>query len=92
MTERADRAHGGGELIAPGIDHHHREDGERRAEEHGLPDRVLLAEITHQRRHHREDERRHHLERDGPEDVHCRFCSIAPVRRKDGGSIGGTAN
>ena len=40
----ADRRH---QFIAPGVDDHHRHDGEGRAEEHHLPDRIALAEPTH---------------------------------------------
>jgi hypothetical protein len=47
MSERADRAHRRHQLVAPGIDQYHRQDGEGGAEEYGLPNRILLAEIAH---------------------------------------------
>ena len=37
MAERTRGAHRRGKLVAPGIDHDHRQDGEGRAEEHVCP-------------------------------------------------------
>ena len=37
MPERPERAHRRRELLPPGIDQHHRQDGERRSVEHDLP-------------------------------------------------------
>jgi hypothetical protein len=51
------------------IDHHDRHDGEGRAEEHHLADRISRAEIAHQRRHDGKDQRRGDLEGDGLGDV-----------------------
>ena len=53
MAERPLGADRGLELAAPGVDHHHRQDREGRAEEHHLPDRITVAEIAHEHRHAR---------------------------------------
>jgi hypothetical protein len=70
MSERARGAHRRCELVAPCVDQHYREDGEGGTKEHDLPDRIPLAEKAHERRHHREQQRRYHLERDRLDDVH----------------------
>ncbi len=80
MPQRPVGAHRRRELVAPSIDRQHRRDGEGGAEEHGLPDRVSLAQVSHQRRHHCKQQRRHDLERDGLDDVHCFFLAARTAR------------
>ena len=58
------------QLAAHGIDHHHRHDGEGRAEEHHLANRRDVAELAHQRRHDGKQQRRDQLEADGLEQIH----------------------
>src|SRR3954463_3596596 len=74
----AHRAHRRSQFISPGIDHQYRQDRESRAEKHDLPHRIRLTKKPHQRRHHREQQCRHHLECDRLNEIHA---CIAPVRR-----------
>ena len=69
MAERAADADRCLELAAPGIDDDHRQDGEGRAEEHHLPDRIAIAEIAHEHRHHGKDQGRRKLEQDGFDEI-----------------------
>src|ERR1043165_1798256 len=61
-----------GELAAQRIDQHHRQDREERAAEHHLAERRHVADVAHERGHHREHQRRRELEQNGLEDIHRR--------------------
>jgi hypothetical protein len=78
LPKRAYRTHGRRQFVPPSIDHQYRKDRKSGAEEHDLPHRIRLTEKTHQRRHHREQQCRQHLERDRLDDIHA---CVAPLRR-----------
>jgi hypothetical protein len=87
LPKRAYRTHGRRQLVPPRIDHQYRKDRKSGAEEHDLPHRIGLTEKTHQCRHHREQQRRQHLERNRLDDIHA---CVAPLRRAAAASSVGT--
>ena len=62
-----ERAH---QFAAQGVDQQHRGNGAGRAEEHHLSDRRDIAQLPHQRRHQREQERGQELQADGFVEIH----------------------
>ncbi len=78
LAERPLGAHHRGELAAPRIDRHDRDDREGRTVEHHLADRIARAEKAHQRRHHGEQHRRDQLEQNAFAGIHRRI--VAPAR------------
>jgi hypothetical protein len=77
LAERAFGAHCGHELAAPGIDQNHRHNGEGRSVEHHFANRITDAEITDQRRHHGEENRRNQLKQNALAGVHVQLSRTA---------------